>query len=111
MDHVPPGRATEAMDGVFLTQMAVGEGMSIQHLRMDPGAVIPNHSHHHEQVGFVYQGEQTFVLEDDVTVTVGAGESYALAGDEPHGAQNRGEEVMLAVDVFCPPRPNPDWLD
>ncbi len=48
MDHVPPEPATEAMDGVFLTQMAVGEGMSIQHLRMDPGAVIPMHSHHHE---------------------------------------------------------------
>ena len=99
------------MDGVFLTQMAVGEEMSIQHLRMDPGAVIPIHSHHHEQVGFVYQGEQTFVLEDEATVTVGAGESYTLAGDEPHGAQNRGEEVMLAIDIFGPPRPNPDWME
>ncbi len=62
-------------------------------------------------MGFVYQGEQTFVLEDEEAVTVGPGESYALAGDESHGAQNRGEEVMLAIDVFAPPRPDPDWLD
>lgn len=101
----------EVEPGVFLAQLAAGEEMSIQHLRMDPGARVPEHSHHHEQVGFVYRGEQTFVLGDGETVAVGPGESYWLESHEVHAAENRGEDELLAIDVFSPPRPNPDWLE
>lgn len=112
MDYVrQSGQETvEAMDGVFLTQLAVGDQMSIQHLRMEPGSRIPDHSHHHEQVGFVYQGTQTFVL-DDGSIAVDAGNSYAIRGHETHAAENNGDETMLAIDIFSPPRPNPDWLE
>ena len=103
-------RTVEAMDGVFLTQLAVGDRMSIQHLRMEPGARIPEHDHPHEQVGFVYRGEQTFLLDGEV-LTVGPGESYAIPGEEPHAVENRGEDVLEAIDIFSPPRPNPSWLD
>jgi len=101
----------EAEPGVFLAQLATGDEMSIQHLRMAPGAVIPEHSHHHEQVGFVYEGRQTFVLEGDETVAVEPGESYHLKSHERHGAENRADVEMRAIDVFSPPRPNPDWLE
>jgi len=101
----------EAEPGVFLAQLAIGDEMSIQHLRMAPGAVIPEHSHHHEQVGFVYEGEQTFVLDGDETVTIAPGESYRLASEEVHGAENRADVEMRAIDVFSPPRPNPDWQE
>ena len=47
----------------------------------------------------------------DLEVSVGPGEGYSLESEEVHGAQNRGEETVLAVDVFSPPRPNPDWLE
>lgn len=103
-------RTVEAMDGVFLTQLAIGDRMSIQHLRMEPGATIPEHSHHHEQLGFVYQGTQTFVVAGDA-IGIEPGGSYYLASEEPHAAENRGDEVMQAIDIFSPPRPNPSWLD
>jgi len=114
MDVVPeagPGREVEVEPGVYLAQLAAGEEMSIQHLRLEPGARVPEHSHHHEQVGFVYRGEQTFVLDDGETVAVAAGGSYHLAGGEAHAAENRRDEELRAVDVFSPPRPNPNWLD
>lgn len=101
----------EVEDGVFLAQLAAGEEMSIQHLRMEPGARVPEHSHHHEQVGFVYQGEQTFILEDGEALTVRPGESYHLESNEVHGAENRGDGELLAIDVFSPPRLEPNWLD
>ncbi|MFC7020704.1 MULTISPECIES: cupin domain-containing protein [Haloarcula] len=101
----------EVEPGVYLAQLAGGEEMSIQHLRMEPDALIPEHSHHHEQVGFVYQGEQTFVLEDGEAVTVGPGGSYQLASHEVHEVENRGDEELLAVDIFSPPRTNPDWME
>jgi mannose-6-phosphate isomerase-like protein (cupin superfamily) len=101
----------EVGPGVYLAQLAVGEGMSVQHLRIEPGGRVPEHSHHHEQVGFVYQGEQTFVLGDGSEEVVGPGESYTIEGEEAHAAENRGEEELLAIDVFNPPRPNPNWLE
>lgn len=103
--------ATEVEPGVYLSQLAVGEQMSIQGLRMEPGARVPEHSHHHEQVGFVYEGECTFVLADGETTTVGPGGSYWVEGGEVHAAENRGDEVLLAIDVFSPPRPEPNWLE
>ncbi len=112
MKHVTPAerRAVEAMDGVYLTQLAIGEEMSIQHLRMDPGARIPEHDHPHEQVGFVYRGTQTFLLASG-ELPVGEGESYAIPGGEAHAVENRGDTVLEAIDIFSPPRPDPDWLE
>lgn len=113
MDTVPASRMgeVEVESGVFLAQLAAGDEMSIQHLRMEPVARVPEHSHHHEQVGFVYQGEQTVILEDDEALTVMSGESYHLQNNEVHEAENRGNGEVLAIDVFSPPRPNPNWLD
>lgn len=102
---------TEVEDGVYLAQLVTGEEMSIQHVRMEPGGRVPEHSHHHEQVGFVYEGEQTFILESGETVAITPGESYRLESHEPHAAENRGESVMRAIDVFSPPRANPGWLE
>ena len=106
-----PDEEVEVEPGVYLSQLVAGEEMSIQHLRMEPGTRIPEHSHHHEQVGFVYQGEQTFVLEGGEAVTVDTGGSYHLKSHEVHAAENRGDDELLAIDVFSPPRPNPSWLE
>ncbi len=103
--------SVEAVNDVELTQLAVGERMSVQHFNIEPGAVVPEHAHPHEQAGFIYAGELTFLLPDDGERTVEAGESYLLTGDEPHAAENRGEEPVLGIDVFSPPRANPAWLD
>jgi quercetin dioxygenase-like cupin family protein len=110
MEHVALGAETEAGEQVHLAQLATGEEMSVQHFRIKPGATVPEHDHHHEQAGFVYAGELTFLLADG-EVTVGAGESYVLAGDEVHGAENRGDAPVRGVDIFSPPRPDPDWAE
>jgi quercetin dioxygenase-like cupin family protein len=114
----------EAVDGVHLTQLAVGEQMSVQHFHIEPDAMVPEHSHPHEQVGYVARGTLTFTVPDaegdrtgstgDVgyeEVVVGPGDSYGIPGDEPHAAENRGSELVSGIDVFCPPRANPDWQD
>lgn len=111
MEHVSAAAepTVEAVDGVHLTQLAVGERTSVQAFRMDPGSVVEQHHHPHEQAGFLYQGELTFVLEDGTERVVSAGESFLFTGDEPHAAENRGDEPVLGVDVFAPPREDPDW--
>lgn len=113
MEHVPTDsrETVEAIDGVQLTQLAVGERMSVQHFRIEPGATVPQHEHHHEQAGFLYGGALTFVLADGTEHDIVAGDSYELAGGEAHAAENRGDTDTLGIDVFSPPRANPDWLE
>lgn len=113
MDRVPlaDNDSAEAVEKVHLTQLAAGEDMSIQHFRIEPGAVVPEHSHHQEQTGYIFSGELTFVLDDGDEVTVGPDESYALLSEEAHAAENRGDETVLGIDIFSPPRANPDWQE
>ena len=111
--HVEPQTdrdAVEALDGVHLTQLAVGDEMSIQHFRIEPGANVPEHSHVHEQLGYLFTGTLTFLVEGEA-VPISADDSYALVSEEPHGVENRGEEVVTGIDVFSPPRANPDWAE
>lgn len=110
MEHAALGEETEAVEQVHLAQLAAGDEMSVQHFRIEPGATVPEHDHHHEQAGFIYEGELTFLLADG-EVTVGEGESYVLAGHEVHGAENRGDVPVRGVDIFAPPRPDPDWAE
>lgn len=100
--------AVEAVDGVHLTQGAAGDETSIQRFVIDPGAAVPEHDHPHEQVGTVTSGVLTFFV-DGETLRVGPGDTFAIPGGEPHAAANEGDVPVEGVDVFSPPRPNPDW--
>ncbi len=101
---------TEALEGVHLAVMAGGEEMNVQHFEIDPGAVVTEHSHPHEQTGFVYEGELVF-LTDGEQIVCGPGDSYAIPGDQPHAVENRGEVPARGVDIFSPPREEPGWLE
>ncbi|PSQ56115.1 cupin domain-containing protein [Halobacteriales archaeon SW_8_68_21] len=110
MDIVPDAdaEAVEAVDGVFLTQGAVGEAMSIQRFEIDPGDAVPEHDHPHEQIGIITEGAITFAVDGDERV-VEAGDTYVIPGGEPHAATNRDDEPVVGYDIFSPPRANPDW--
>ncbi|MFC7019462.1 MULTISPECIES: cupin domain-containing protein [Haloarcula] len=110
MEEVPQAatETVEVVDGVHLTEMAAGERMSVQHFHFESGAVIPEHSHDHEQVGFVVRGTFTFVADGEEYV-IGPGDSYVVSGGEPHRAENRTDEPVTGIDVFSPPRVDVDW--
>jgi len=104
------GETVEVVDGVYLTQLAVGEQMSIQHFHIEPGARVPEHSHEHEQAGYVVHGTFTFEVDGKEHV-ISPGESYVIPGDAPHAAENRADIPVDGIDVFAPPRPDPDWAE
>lgn len=105
---VDEGRTAEPIEGVTLTILAGDERMNVQHFDIDPGAEVPVHSHDNEQVGQIFEGTLTFLVDGEELV-VGPGDSYAIPAGEPHGARNDGDDPVVGVDVFSPPRPNPDW--
>ncbi|WP_435348694.1 cupin domain-containing protein [Haloarchaeobius sp. HRN-SO-5] len=102
--------ATEAVDGAHLKLLAGGTEMNVQHFRIDPGATVPEHSHPHEQTGYMLEGALTFDVGGE-TLVVEAGDSYVIPGGEAHGAENRGDVPAVGLDIFSPPRDNPDWQD
>ena len=114
MDRVTDSESdtVEAVAGAHLAQLAAGERISLQRFTIDPGAEVPEHDHRHEQAGYVVEGELTFLLDGgDERVVVGPGDSYVIPGGEPHAAVNEGETPVEGVDVFGPPRTDPDWAD
>lgn len=100
--------AAEAMPGVHLTQGAAGERASIQRFHIEPGATVPEHAHPHEQIGTVTGGALTLVVDGETRV-VTTGDTFVIAGGEPHAARNDGDQPATGVEVFSPARPNPDW--
>lgn len=104
LDHEP----SEVLDGVFLAQLAAGEQMSVQHFRIEPGAVVDDHSHEHEQGGYLFEGSLAFTV-DSENYLVEAGDSYVIPPDAVHAVENRGDEPAIGVELFSPPRPDPPW--
>jgi quercetin dioxygenase-like cupin family protein len=112
MEVVPHSarETVEAVEGVHLTQLAVGERSSVQFFHLEPDAVVPEHSHEHEQVGYITGGSGVFIVEGE-EYPVSPGDSYHLASNEPHSLENIGDDPLDGIDVFTPPRANPDWMD
>ena len=112
MEVVPKDdeESTEAVEGVHLSLLAGADRMNVQHFEIEPGATVPEHSHENEQTGYVTRGTLTFAV-DGEEIDVSEGDSYAIPGDEPHAAENRGDEPVEGVDIFSPPRNDPDWKD
>jgi quercetin dioxygenase-like cupin family protein len=78
------------------------EKMTLSIVDMDPNAVIPEHSHPHEQIGYMVSGEAEFVIEGRSYV-VRAGQMWRLPGGTRHKVITR-DLAMRAIDVFYPPR-------
>ncbi|WP_276259069.1 cupin domain-containing protein [Haloglomus litoreum] len=96
-------------DGFRLAELAAGDRTSILHYTIDPGVRVPRHQHEHEQLGYVFAGELTFLLDDGTEVTAGPDDTYTIDAHEGHAAVNRGEETVLGIDIFSPPRTDLDW--
>lgn len=62
----------------------------------------PPHSHPHEQVSYVAEGNVIFFLDGQPT-TLGPGDIFSVPPDVPHSVQLLSEKVRL-VDTFTPVR-------
>jgi len=78
------------------------EKMTLSVVDMEPHAVIPEHSHPHEQIGYMVAGEAEFVIAGR-SVTVRAGQMWRLPGGVPHKVV-AGDRPVRAVDAFYPVR-------
>jgi quercetin dioxygenase-like cupin family protein len=81
------------------------EGLTIARLHLQKGAVVPEHSHVHEQIATVEHGALQFTIAGRELVLRDS-QSVAIPSNVPHGVVALEDTVV--VDVFTPSRQ--DWL-
>jgi quercetin dioxygenase-like cupin family protein len=75
--------------------------LSVAHVILDEGALLPAHTHHNEQVVNVIEGELELIVAGE-TLRLPAGHSLVLAPMVPHSG--RAIKRCYVVDIFHPVR-------
>jgi quercetin dioxygenase-like cupin family protein len=96
VEHVHP---------LFDRQMITGESLMFARILLKKGMVVPEHSHHNEQLTYIVEGALKFWI-DGRELVVRAGEVLCIPPHMPHKAE--ALEDTIDMDIFYPPRQ--DWL-
>jgi len=91
---------TEEMPG-FLGAFRHTENMTVVHWSVEEGATFPEHSHPHEQISVVPNGEFELTL-DGETQVLGNGRMAIIPAQTPHSG--RAMTDCDIIDVFSPVR-------
>ena len=79
-----------------------GDELMLVVVNLDPYSEVPPHSHPHEQVAYVAEGEVIFLMDGEET-HLRPGDMYLVPSGRPHSIQQLTEHVRL-VDCFTPIR-------
>jgi quercetin dioxygenase-like cupin family protein len=96
----------ERLNPLLDRQMITGEQVMLARVLLKKGCVVPEHSHHNEQLTYILEGALKFWI-DGREIIVRAGQVLCIPPHMPHKAEALEDTVDL--DVFHPPRQ--DWLD
>jgi quercetin dioxygenase-like cupin family protein len=86
----------------------VGDKASLAVVELGPGAIVPEHSHEHEQIGLCIEGTITFTIDGDRR-ELGPGGTWRIPSNLPHDAV-AGPDGAVVVDIFAPARTDWDTL-
>jgi quercetin dioxygenase-like cupin family protein len=87
--------------GVHIATSAC-EQMMMSVVDLEPGAIVEEHAHPHEQVGMVLRGKAIFFIGAEQK-TLQAGDLYRIPGNVRHKVVALDAPVQ-AFDIFCPIR-------
>ena len=96
----------EDLNPLLQRQFVVGQEMMLARVLLKKGCIVPEHSHHNEQITYVLEGALKFWIDGKVIV-VNSGEVLTIPPHMPHKAEALTDTVDL--DVFSPPRA--DWIN
>ncbi len=78
------------------------ENLMLSVVRLEPGSVVTEHSHPHEQMGILLEGRLEFTV-GGVTRLLGPGDMWRIPGGVVHRVRTL-EDPAVAIDVFHPIR-------
>ena len=79
-----------------------GDQMLFSLVEVEAGALVPLHTHPHEQGGIIVAGELEMGIGDEVRV-LKPGDMYIIPGDVEHYAKGQDTKAV-GLDIFSPVR-------
>jgi quercetin dioxygenase-like cupin family protein len=79
-----------------------GASLMLSVVTLEPGSVVPDHAHPHEQMGLLLSGRLEFTV-GGLTRLLGPGDAWKIPGGVVHGVRAL-DEPAVALDVFHPIR-------
>jgi quercetin dioxygenase-like cupin family protein len=96
----------EELNPLLQRQFVVGQEIMAARVLLKKGCIVPEHSHHNEQLTYILDGALKFWI-DGKEIVVHAGEVLCIPANMPHKAEALVDTVDL--DIFNPPRA--DWIN
>jgi quercetin dioxygenase-like cupin family protein len=96
----------EELNPLLQRQFVVGQELMLARVLLKKGCIVPEHSHHNEQLTYIVEGALKFWI-DGKEIVVNAGEVLCIPAYMPHKAE--ALEDTIDLDVFNPPRA--DWIN
>ena len=96
----------EDLNPLLQRHFVVGQNLMLARVLLKKGCIVPEHSHHNEQLTYVLEGALKFWIGGKIVV-VNAGEVLTIPPHLPHKAE--ALEDTVDIDVFNPPRE--DWMN
>src|SRR5271167_204073 len=105
--HIPWSSVeVEALNPLLGRHFVVGQNVMLARVLLKKGCMVPEHSHHNEQITYVLEGALKFGI-DGREIVVNAGEVLTIPPNMPHWVEALVDTVDL--DIFNPPRA--DWMN
>jgi quercetin dioxygenase-like cupin family protein len=98
--------ALEELNPLLQRQFVVGQEIMVARVLLKKGCIVPEHSHHNEQLTYILDGALKFWIGGE-EIVVHSGEVLCIPAHMPHKAEALEDTVDL--DVFNPPRA--DWIN
>ena len=89
------------LTGIRQKTLVYGKNTLMTEFKLQKDAVLPQHSHPHEQTGYLVSGRIRLIMDGDVR-ECRPGDSWCIAGGVEHGAEIL--EDAVAIEVFSPVR-------
>jgi quercetin dioxygenase-like cupin family protein len=83
-------------------RVAYGDKIMLSFVRVAPGAVVPRHSHPHEQGGVCLEGALEFTIAGETQI-VRPGQGWMIPGGVQHAVKGM-ESGAYVLDIFYPHR-------
>jgi quercetin dioxygenase-like cupin family protein len=96
----------EQLNPLLKRQFVVGQDLMLARVLLKKGCIVPEHSHHNEQLTYVLEGALKFWI-DGREIIVQEGETLSIPPNMPHKAEALMDTIDL--DIFTPPRA--DWIN
>jgi len=91
----------QILPGIRIKTLVHGEKTLFSEFRMEAGSQLPDHSHPHEQTGYLVSGRMRLIMGQEI-LEAEPGDSWCVPGNAKHRAEILEDSVV--IEVFSPVR-------